>query len=409
MALARLAANGLRTFAKSNTVHCAAGVSFVRAMSAHAPPPAAGQRKKVTVNSLKKLYKDDTPIRVMTAYDYPSALWADRAEMDIILVGDSLGMVALGYETTSEVTLDDMVHHCKAVSRGAKNAFLIGDMPFGSFQISEKETMKNAIRLVREGRMEGVKMEGGRHIAPTAEKLVSAGIPVLGHIGLTPQYAAALGGFRVQGRGGAKAAQLLDDALALQDAGCWGLVIECVPDRVAEYITQHINIPTIGIGAGNQTSGQVLVQLDVLGVFDRFVPSFCKQYATVGEDIRQALTQYGEEVRNRSFPSMDHSFSMSDKQFEIMSKRGEEILRSRAEELGEEYVPKNSAPAPAPAEPVADKKPEDAANMAATLAGYSENPVPASNSSRGYATSARKLQTTTTQTFRTDYTDESMG
>lgn len=230
----------------------------------------------------------------------------------MILVGDSLGMVVLGYDTTQPVTMDDMIHHCKAARRGAPNTFIVGDMPFGSYEVSIEEALRNAYRFIKDTGVDAIKLEGGQTRVETVKKLVSSGVAVMGHIGLTPQGISVLGGFRAQGRTAVKARTIVDDALALQDAGAFALVIECVPAIVAKAITEAVKIPTIGIGAGAHTSGQVLVYHDLLGILnhphhEKYVPSFCKKYANLGVDINHALSAYGHEVRTGIFP--DDSFS----------------------------------------------------------------------------------------------------
>lgn len=251
---------------------------------------------------------------MLTAHDYPSGLLCDRAGVDAVLVGDSLSMVVLGHADTCSVTMDEMLHHCRAVQRGVRRAFLIGDMPFGSYQASRDGAVQNAVRFVKEGRVQAVKLEGGIGAAATVRAIVQAGIPVLGHIGLTPQSAMALGGYRVQGRSADGALRLLDDALALQDAGCFGIVIEAVPDPVARRITQRLAIPTIGIGAGPGCSGQVLVLYDTLGIYDRPMPRFCKQYAHLAPVIESAIAEYCKEVGDGSFPAAEHCYAMPDDQ-----------------------------------------------------------------------------------------------
>ncbi len=271
--------------------------------------------RKTTILDLQTKHQKGEPITMITAYDFPSARLADEAGLDIILVGDSLGMVVLGYESTVPVTMDEMLHHCRAVARGAKRAFLVGDMPFGSYEVSPEEAVRNAVRFLKEGHMDAVKLEGGQEMADQVAAIVRAGIPVMGHVGLTPQSISALGGYRVQGRTAAQARKLLDDALALQEAGCFSIVLEAIPDRVAREITRALDIPTIGIGAGPHTSGQVLVFHDMLGLFEGFVPRFCKQYARVGEIIRQALEAYREEVEQRRYPAPEHTYTISDEEF----------------------------------------------------------------------------------------------
>jgi len=229
-------------------------------------------RKKVTLNTLNNLYKKGEPITMLTAHDYPSGLFVEKGGVDTCLIGDSLGMVTLGFNSTNPVTMDDMVRHCQAVCRGAKSPFIVCDMPFGSYEASIEDAVRNAVRLIAEGNAEAVKLEGGKEMAETIRAITKVGIPVLGHIGLTPQRQSSLGGFRVQGKTMDDAKSLLEDALALQDAGCYGVVLEAMPKEVASFITSQLNILTIGIGAGNGCSGQVLVQQDMLGAFDKFVP-----------------------------------------------------------------------------------------------------------------------------------------
>ncbi|KAL1917573.1 uncharacterized protein VTP21DRAFT_3966 [Calcarisporiella thermophila] len=269
-------------------------------------------RPKVTIHHIQKMYKKKEPITMITAQDYPSALFADRAGIDTCLVGDSLGMVELGYETTVPLTIDEILHHCRAVARGAKASFKIADLPFGTYEIGADIALKNAIRLIKEGNMEAVKMEGGAEIADIIHRMTSVGIPVLGHIGLTPQRQSSLGGYRVQGKTAAKTKQLLEDALQLQKAGCFAVVLEAVPEASASYVTERLKIPTIGIGAGSGCSGQVLVQNDMLGMFDRFMPRFCKQYADLSSIITNALREYHEDVKLRRFPGPEHCYPMAE-------------------------------------------------------------------------------------------------
>ncbi|KAJ1657723.1 cell wall biogenesis and architecture protein [Dispira simplex] len=276
------------------------------------PSTLDSERKKVTVQTIHSRYRKKIPITMLTAYDYPTALTADRAETDVLLVGDSLAMVALGYDNTSKLTVDEMIHHCKAVARGCDKAFKVADMTTGSYQISPEQALTNGFRIITEGSMEALKLEGGVEIAETIHRMTQAGIPIMGHIGLTPQHENALGGFRVQGKSAKKAEKILKDALALQQAGCFSIVIECVPSPVAETITSLLRIPTIGIGAGPHTSGQVLVSQDMLGIFDRFVPKFCKQYGQLGNDIISAYREYNREVREGIFPDANqHTYPMS--------------------------------------------------------------------------------------------------
>lgn len=278
------------------------------------------ETKRVTTLTLHQKKQRREPVSVMTAYDYPSALLVDQAGIDCILVGDSLGMVVLGYETTLNVTMEDMLHHCKAVARGASRALLIGDMPFLSYQVSIPEAVHNAGRFLQEGGMQGVKLEGGQNRAMTIAAIVQTGIPVMGHIGLTPQSVHQLGGFRAQGGTAAAARSLLDDALALEQAGCFSIVLESIPDRLAALISQRLTIPTIGIGAGNQCDGQVLVFHDMLGMFDRFKPRFVKNYANLNAEILRALQEYKGEVESRVFPAPENCFTISDEEWETLHK-----------------------------------------------------------------------------------------
>ncbi|MCJ1412140.1 hypothetical protein MMC19_006232 [Ptychographa xylographoides] len=267
-------------------------------------------RKKTTLNSLRSLYQKQEPITMITAHDFPSAHVADAAGMDMILVGDSLAMVALGMEDTSEVVLEEMILHCRSVSRATKSAFTIGDLPMGSYEIAPEQALESAIRVVKEGRVQGIKLEGGVDFAPTIHKITKAGIPVLGHIGLTPQRQNALGGFRVQGKTTVSALKVLEDALAIQEAGCFAVVLEAVPAEVASLITEKLRIPTIGIGAGNGCSGQVLVQVDMTGNFPpgRFLPKFVKQYGDVWAESMRAIQEYKSEVKSRSYPALEHTY-----------------------------------------------------------------------------------------------------
>ncbi len=249
---------------------------------------------------------------MLTAYDYSTAKLMDEAGINSILVGDSLGNVVLGYEDTISVTMEDMIHHTRAVSRGAKNALVIADMPFMSYQTSVYDAVVNAGRLMKEGRANAVKLEGGTEVAPQIKAIVDAGIPICAHIGLTPQSINRLGGNKVQGKSEAAAKKLLADALAIQEAGAFSVVIEAVPKKLAELITNKLDIPTIGIGAGNGCDGQVLVYQDMLGMFSDFTPKFVKKYASLGEIMTAAFRQYDEEVKNTSFPSEEHTYKIDD-------------------------------------------------------------------------------------------------
>lgn len=271
-------------------------------------------RQKVTIPALVTKKQQGNPITMLTAYDYSSALLVDKAGMDIILVGDSLAMVMMGLDSTNPVTMEVMLHHGRMVTRGAKQAFLVGDMPFMSFQVSAEEAVRNAGRFLQEGGMEAVKLEGGRAMADRVRAITQAGIPVMGHIGLTPQSVSSLGGYKVQGKTAVAAYTLLQDAFALQEAGCFSLVLEAVPAPVAAEISRRLDIPTLGIGAGAGCDGQVLVYHDLLGLFDKFQPKFVKQYANIGEQILRALDQYRQEVTEKTFPAQSHTFTMPDEE-----------------------------------------------------------------------------------------------
>jgi 3-methyl-2-oxobutanoate hydroxymethyltransferase len=272
-------------------------------------------RKKMTLPELQRKKEQGQPITMLTAYDYPLALAVDRAGIDMILVGDSMGMVVLGYTSTVPVTMDQMVNACQAVARGAQYALLIGDMPFMSYQADTSDAIRNAGRLLKEGNMDAVKLEGGREVASTVRAISDAGIPVMGHIGLTPQSISKLGGYRTQGTTAAAGRKLLDDALALEEAGCFSIVLEKIPDRLAELITRRLSIPTIGIGASIHCDGQVLVTHDLLGLFDRFLPKFAKRYAELHTVMAQAFSEYKRDVETRAFPAAEHSFPIGDAEF----------------------------------------------------------------------------------------------
>lgn len=268
--------------------------------------------RPVTTSSIRKKKEMRTPITMVTAYDYPSAKLVDEAGVDMILVGDSLGMVVLGYDSTIPVTMEDMLHHTKAVTRGAKRAFVVADLPFLSYHGTVEEAVKNAGRLMQEGLAKAVKMEGGRELAPIITRCVQAGIPVVGHIGLTPQSVHQLGGYKVQGRDLEAAKKLLDEALAIQEAGAFAIVLECVPEEVAGMIANKLDIAVIGIGAGATCDGQVLVFHDMVGYASDITPKFVKRYANIGETIREAVEAYNKEVEARSFPGQEHVFHASE-------------------------------------------------------------------------------------------------
>jgi len=273
---------------------------------------------KVTLHTLLEKKTRGEPITMLTAYDYPTALLIDQSGIDMILVGDSLGMVVHGFETTLPVTMDMMVLHCQAVRRGASQAFIVGDMPFMSYQSSLKDAMRNAARFLAEGGVDAVKLEGGRPMAGTVRALVEIGIAVQGHIGLTPQSVSALGGFKTQGKTLEAARRLIDDAHALEEAGAFSVVLEAVPARLAALISRSLTIPTIGIGAGAGCDGQVLVTHDLLGLFDRFTPKFVKRYANLADQMRNAFSAYRDDVQARSFPAEEHEFSMADEIWSVL-------------------------------------------------------------------------------------------
>jgi 3-methyl-2-oxobutanoate hydroxymethyltransferase len=275
------------------------------------------KRRKITTLDLQAKKQRGERITMVTAYDYSSSRLVDGAEIDAILVGDSLGMVMLGYDSTVPVTMEDMLHHCRAVARGATHAHLIGDLPFMSYQTSPADAVRNAGRLLKDGGMEAVKLEGGREMLPTVRAIVDAGVPVMGHIGLTPQSVTKLGGYRVQGKTATAAQRLMDDAVGLEAAGCYAVVLEAVPAVVAEHISQRLHIPTIGIGAGAGCDGQVLVYHDMLTLFEGFVAKFVKQYANVGAIIGQALSAYRDDVRNGVFPAAQHTYSMPPEELDL--------------------------------------------------------------------------------------------
>ncbi len=281
-------------------------------------PIAQTARKKITTLAFRQKKEHGEPIAMLTGYDYPTALALDQAGIDAILVGDSLGMVVLGYENTLPVTMDDMLHHCRAVARGARAALLIGDMPFMSFQVSTEEAIRNAGRFLQEGGMEAVKLEGGRERLDSIRAILGAGIPVMGHLGLTPQSVNLFGGFRPQGRTAITAQRLIEDALLLEEAGCFSIVLESVPARLAEMVSRKLTIPTIGIGAGAGCDGQVLVTHDLLGLFDRFTPKFVRKYADLHTEMQGAFTAYIADVQGRTFPAQEHSVEMPDAEWEAL-------------------------------------------------------------------------------------------
>ncbi|WP_242941968.1 3-methyl-2-oxobutanoate hydroxymethyltransferase [Desulfonispora thiosulfatigenes] len=253
---------------------------------------------------------------MLTAYDYSTAKLLDSAGVDALLVGDSLGMVMLGYDTTLQVTVDDIIHHTKAVTKGVKRSLVVADMPFLSYHVNIEDSIRNAGRLIQEGNAEAVKLEGGREIEDKIKAIINAQIPVMGHLGLTPQSINALGGFKVQGRNEHEAKKIIDDALRLEDAGVFAIVLECIPEELAKIITEKISIPTIGIGAGKECDGQILVTQDMLNMFGDFKPKFVKQYANIGDLIIDGVKNYIVEVQNKNFPEKIHTFKIDEKTLE---------------------------------------------------------------------------------------------
>lgn len=296
---------------------------YVRQFSSNASAPERVRKtRRITVRDVRRMYENERPIVTLTAYDYPSGTHADAAGVDIVLVGDSVGMVMLGHNTTQRMTVDQMVYHSQAVNRGVKHALIVGDMPFGSYEVNREDGLRNALRLVKEGGVGAVKLEGGVKRKEVIEGIVDAGIAVMGHIGLSPQSVSALGGFRAMGRTAEEAESILDDALAVQDAGAFAMVIECVPARLAKVITDNLSIPTIGIGAGHHVSGQVLVYHDVIGMDQhphhaKVAPKFCKRYAETGKVIGAALESYRDEVIQHKFPLEQYApYKIPDDEFE---------------------------------------------------------------------------------------------
>jgi 3-methyl-2-oxobutanoate hydroxymethyltransferase len=271
-----------------------------------------GLMTRVTVLDIGEMKAKGERIPVITAYDYPTARLADEAGFPIILVGDSLGMVVLGYDSTIPVTIEDMVHHTKAVARGARRSHVVADMPFMSFRVNLDETVRSAARLVQEGGAQSVKLEGGQGSVEAVRRIVDAGIPVMGHVGLTPQSVHGMGGYRVQGKDKEDAARLVEDAQALEEAGAYAVVLEVIPAPLARFITRRLSIPTIGIGAGPNCDGQVQVLHDILGFYSSFVPKHTRQYLNLNESITEALGSYRDEVRRGLFPSDKESFSMDE-------------------------------------------------------------------------------------------------
>ena len=273
---------------------------------------------RITIAEIKEMKQRKEKITMLTAYDYITARIVDEADVPLILVGDSLGMVMLGYETTIPVTTEEMLHHTKAVVRGAKKALVVGDMPFMTYHVSTPEALHNAARFIQEGGAQAVKLEGGEIVAETVKRLVGCGIPVMAHIGVTPQSIHQLGGYKVRGKTPELAKNLLQDARILEEAGAFSLVLECVPAPLARLITQSLTIPTIGIGAGPDCDGQVQVISDILGLFTEFVPKHAKQYVKLAPEMKNAIANYVAEVKSQSFPTTEHSFAMDESVLESL-------------------------------------------------------------------------------------------
>jgi 3-methyl-2-oxobutanoate hydroxymethyltransferase len=266
--------------------------------------------RKVTIQDVKNAKTEGRKLVMLTAYDYPFGLMMDESGVDIVLVGDSVGMVVMGHSGTEKVTMDDMIHHIRAVVNGCSGPLVVGDMPFGSYNVSIEQAVGNAVRLMKEGGCDVVKLEGGVDFAPTVEAIVKAGVPVQGHIGLTPQTATAVGGFKMQGKNAAAARQIVDDATALEKAGVFSIILEAVPAPLGKVIAESVTVPVIGIGAGPDVDGQVLVTHDMVGLFEKFVPKFVKQYAQIRAAILDAIAEYKKDVLSGSFPGPENSFTM---------------------------------------------------------------------------------------------------
>ncbi len=267
---------------------------------------------KPTILDFKQMKVDGQKISMSTVYDYGMMSQIDKTGIELVLVGDSASMVMMGNEGTIPITMDEMIVFCKSVTKAADNTFVLGDMPFMSYEVSPEKAVENAGRLMKEGGVDGVKLEGGVRMHDTVKKIVNAGIPVLGHIGLTPQSASMLGGFKVQGKDVGVAKEIIKDAKSLEQAGVFGMLIEAVPAELAKLVTENVSVPTIGIGAGLHCDGQVLVLHDMLGLFDKFVPKFAKQYAKLGEQVKNSLDEFVQEVKTKKFPTNEHSFMMKE-------------------------------------------------------------------------------------------------
>ncbi|KAH8115174.1 ketopantoate hydroxymethyltransferase-domain-containing protein [Phellopilus nigrolimitatus] len=276
-------------------------------------------RRKVTIQRLKQMKEAETPIAMLTAYDYPTGRACEEYGVDITLVGDSLAQVCLGYDSTTRLTLNEMLYHCRAVGRGSKNPFLVADMPFGSYHAGPEDTIRNAVRMVQEGGVEGVKLEGGEEIQESVRRLTGIGIPVMGHVGLLPQRHTASSGYRVQGKDASSASTILRAARALEDAGAFAVVLEAVPSKLGEYITANLRIPTIGIGAGSATSGQVLVWDDMVGTWSGHKAKFVRRFADAKGEHRRGVLDYVAAVKQRTFPDESESYAMDGEQWERFS------------------------------------------------------------------------------------------
>lgn len=274
--------------------------------------------KKLTIGDIQAKVARGEPLFQVTAVDYPTALLVDQAGIDFVLVGDSLGMTALGLTSTIPVTMEEQIHHAKAITRAVKHAIVVGDLPLGAYHACKEDAINNAIRMQKEGGCDVVKLEGGKEFAPMIRAVVGAGVPVMGHMGLTPQLMAKLGGYKVQGRDVAAGLRLIEDALALEEAGCFAMVLECIPDRVGKLITERVNIPTISCGAGPWCDGQNMVLHDMVGFYDRPIPRFNKKYVDVAAEISKALTMFQEEVRSAKFPAPENCYSIKDEDYEAL-------------------------------------------------------------------------------------------
>jgi len=274
------------------------------------------ERTKVTVPQLQQMKRDGQKITMITAYDYPTGVWAERAAIDILLVGDSMAMTVLGYPNTLPATMTELIAHSQAVNRGNSNSFVLGDMPYMSYQPSVELAVQNAGRFMSEGGCDGIKLEGGAPMADRVEAIVNSGIPVMGHLGLTPQSMSMLGGFKAQGKDALMAKSIIDDARVLEEAGAFSILLEAVPSKVSKLVTERAGIPIIGIGAGPDCDGQVVIFHDMFGLYPAFTPKFAKQYADLGKTIVEGLERYAHEVREGVFPESKHCFTISDEQYE---------------------------------------------------------------------------------------------